>query len=45
MYDMPMEKAIKQVVKTRNDIIDHNILPLLDEDQEMDIEFQNIEHD
>ena len=41
MYDMPMEKAIKQVVKTRNDIIDHNIL----EDQEMDIEFQNIEHD
>ena len=45
MYDMPMEKAIKQAVKTWNEIIDHNFLPPLDEDPEMDFEFENIEDD
>ena len=45
MYDMPMEKAIKQAVKTRNEIIEHNILPTLDENPEMDFEFENIEDD
>ena len=38
---MQMEK----VMKTRNEIIYHNILPPLDEDPEMDIEFENIEDD
>ena len=45
MYDMTMEKAIKQAVKTRNEIIDRNLLPPLDEDPEMDFEFENIEDD
>ena len=45
MHDMTKEKAIKQVVKTRKEIIDHNLLPPLDEDPEMDSEFENIEDD
>ena len=45
MYDVPMEKAIKQAVKTRKEIIDHNLLPPLDKDPDMDFGFEHIEDD
>ena len=45
MYDIPMEKAIKPAVKTRKEIIDHILLPPLDEDPEMDFGFEHIEDD
>jgi hypothetical protein len=45
MYVMPMEKAIKQAVKTRHEIIEHNLLPPLDEGPEMNFEFENIQDD
>jgi hypothetical protein len=40
-----MEKAIKQAMKTRNEIKDHTLLPPLDGDLEMDFKFENIEDD
>jgi hypothetical protein len=42
-YDMPKDEAIKQAVKTRKEIIDHNLLPPLDEDPESDYEYENVE--
>ena len=42
-YDMPTDEAIKQAVKTRKEIIDHNLLPPLDEDPESDYEYENVE--
>ena len=42
-YDMPTDEAFKQAVKTREEIIDHNLLPPLDEDPESDYEYENVE--
>jgi hypothetical protein len=44
-YDMPKDEAIKQAVKTRKEIIDHNLQPPLDEDPENDYEYENVEDD
>jgi MinD-like ATPase involved in chromosome partitioning or flagellar assembly len=44
-YDMPKDEAIKQAVKTRKEIIDHNLQPPLDEDPESDYEYENVEDD
>jgi hypothetical protein len=42
---MPKDEAIKQAVKTRKEIIDHNLQPPLDEDPESDYEYENVEDD